>query len=314
VSRESKTPRRHLDLKLSYACNNRCIHCVIADQRDAALAKTGKDWRGTAAVARELADAAARGFGVVTFTGGEPTMRRDLASLVAAARSLGLAVGLQTNGRLLSRPEVREPLLGRDVRFVVALHGADAAVHDAVTRAPGSFDQTTAAMRALAEAGEKVTAKVVISRLNLAALPAIPPLLASLGVRRTNLTYPHALGSARRDFAAVVPSFDEVGPPLRAALAAADAAGVDAVTEAIPPCLLDRPDRASEAGYRGLATEVRQLDQGPRDWTRDRVGEGKAKSPRCPACALEPECEGVWRETLLAFGDGALCPIVRPQS
>ena len=95
---------RHVDIKLHYACNNRCIHCVIADQRDAAMAKRGRDFRTTSEVVAELVDAATKGFDVVTFTGGEPTLRRDLPELVQAAHQLGLKVGLQTNGRALPMP------------------------------------------------------------------------------------------------------------------------------------------------------------------------------------------------------------------
>ena len=295
---------RHLDLKLSYACNNNCVHCVITDQREAALASGRKDFRTTAQVVRELVDAAARGFQVVTFTGGEPTMRRDLSSLVRAAVELGLQVGLQTNARLLSRAEVREPLCGLGVRFVVAVHGPDAATHDAVTRADGSFEQTLAAVRALAAAGEKVTGKVVISQINSGKLGDIAQRLAEAGVRRVNFTFPHALGNARRQFGAVVPRYADVMPALRNAFAVLDAAGAEAVTEAVPLCLLaGEVHRATELCYRtGFHSEVRQLDQDPRDWSDDRTREGKAKPPSCAACDLDATCEGPWREYLEAFG------------
>lgn len=299
---------RHVDIKLHYACNNRCIHCVIADQRDAAMARRGRDFRTTAEVVAELVDAARRGFEVVTFTGGEPTLRRDLPDLVRAARELGLAVGLQTNGRMLAYPEARDRLCGLGVRFVVALHGPDAAVHDAVTASPGAFDQTLAAIRGLVAAGEKVTAKVVMSKANVPHLPALAALLADAGVRRMNLTFPHALGLARRGFDAVVPRYRDAMPFVRAALDAFEAAGGRAVTEAIPLCLLgDRPDRASELLYRAsVRSEVRQLDQDPRDWSADRAGEGKAKAPACAGCILDDRCEGVWREYLEAFGGDEL--------
>lgn len=301
---------RHLDIKLSYACNNNCVHCVIADQRARALAAGRRDFRTTAEVARELARARARNFTLVTFTGGEPTLRRDLAALVRVAVSLGMSVGLQTNGRLLARPGVRDPLLGHGVRFVVALHGPDAATHDRITRAPGSFDETRTALRALVAAGEKVSGKVVISRMNAGLLDQIAHILAGLGVARASFTFPHALGNARTSFGEVVPRFSEVMPSLLAGLRAF---GDGAVTEAVPLCLLDDlQDRASESAWRGrLQTEVHQLDQGPRDWTRDRAGEGKAKVPACRACAVEAACEGVWKEYIEAFGGDELRPLSR---
>lgn len=302
---------RHVDIKLSYACNNECIHCVISDQRAGARTRRGRDWRSSAEVAGELRDAAARGFGLVTFTGGEPTLRRDLPDLVRAARSLGLQVGLQTNGRLLSLPEVRQGLLGLDVRFVIAVHGPDAATHDDVTRAPGSFDQTLAAIEALLAAGEKVSVKTVLSRRNVAGLPALADRLSALGARRFNLTFPHALGNAGHDFAEVVPRYADAVPFVLAALDLLESRGCQAVTEAIPLCLLgNRTSQASESAYRaGVRSEVRQLDQPPRDWSRDREVDGKVHPPECAGCTLREGCEGIWREYSDAYGGAELRPL-----
>lgn len=301
----------HLDVKMSYACNNCCIHCVIADQRDEAIRRKGRDWRGTAEMAREIRDAARRGIGVVTFTGGEPTLRKDLPELVRAARALGLRVGLQTNGRLLSIPEVRDRLAGLDVRFVVAVHGSAPEVHDAVTRAPGSFLQTREAIRGLLRAGERVTLKTVISRRNLDDLGNIARDFADLGVRRFNWTFPHALGNARREFEAVVPRYRDAVPRVLRVLDLLEDRGCEAVTEAIPLCLLGpRAPQASEWHYRRhVRSEVHQLDQDPRDWSRDRAVEGKVHPPACDRCSLRGECEGAWREYFEAFGDGELAPV-----
>lgn len=305
---------RHVDIKLSYACNNCCVHCVVADQRDGALAHRGRDWRSSSEVAAELVDAAARGFTLVTFTGGEPTMRKDLPALVDAARALGLAVGLQTNGRLLSVASLRERLVGKGLRFVVAVHGPDAAIHDAVTRVPGSFDQVLDGLRALFAAGEKVTIKTVMSRRNVPHLPALADRLSTEGARRFNLTFPHALGNARREFEAVVPRYGEAMPFVHAALDLLESRNCAAVTEAIPPCLLGpRAAQASEATYRtGFRSEVRQLDQDARDWTRDRTVEGKVFPDECAGCTLQPDCEGVWREYVDAYGGAELRPRRNP--
>ncbi len=307
-------PVLHLDIKLSYACNNNCIHCVVADQRERALAR-GRDFRTTAEVLAELEDARRRGFGLVTFTGGEPTLRRDLPVLVRRAVCLGLAVGLQTNGRVLCHGPAREALCGLGVRFVVALHGADAGVHDRVTRAPGSFEQTLSGIEALASRGEKVTGKVVVSRANAASLPAIADCLLRAGVRRANFTFPHGLGNAARDYRGVVPRFSEVMPALREAVARMERAGGEAVTEAIPLCVLgDLAGVASEDHYRQrVRSEVRQLDQGPRDWSRDRVVEGKAKTDACRDCPDDGRCEGAWREYLETYGHEELKPVGQGQ-
>lgn len=295
----------HLDLKLSYACNNNCIHCVITDQRERVLGQ--RDFRSTAEVGRELVEAASRGFRLVTFTGGEPTLRKDLPLLVRAARSLGLTVGIQTNGRLLSDTKVRSALCGMGVRFVIAIHGPDAQTHDAITRVHGSFEQTSSAISALIREGERVTAKIVLSRLNMGSLPEFAVFLISLGVKRVNFTFPHGLGNVRRNYLAVVPKYSELMPYLMKAFDVLDADSIAYATEAIPLCLLgDRWEKASEIVYKGVLSEVRQLDQGPRNWSMDRVTEGKSKPDRCKGCHQFSLCEGVWSEYIMYFGDREL--------
>lgn len=288
---------RHIDIKLHYACNNNCIHCVIADQRTSVLDKGAKDFRTTAQVAAELRDARARGFDLVTFTGGEPTIRKDLSDLVKAARALGLMVGLQTNGRMLAYPEIRDGLTGLGIRFIIALHGPDAAIHDQVTRAPGSFDQTISGIRALSEKGEKITLKVLISRLNADRLDDLARTGFDAGAREFNFTFPHGLGNAAREHALAIPSFPEIAAGLERTMVFLDASGCEYVTESIPLCLLGgRISRASETIFRTtVSSEVRQLDQPARNWSKDRI-ECKTHTEECRGCKLIDQCEGIWTE------------------
>lgn len=288
---------RHVDIKLHYACNNNCIHCVIADQRTSVLDRGARDFRTTAEVAQELKEAKARGFDLVTFTGGEPTIRKDLSDLVKAARALGLLVGLQTNGRMLAYPEIRDGLTGLGIRFIIALHGPDALIHDQVTRAPGSFDQTIAGIRALSAVGEKITLKVLISRLNADRLDDLARTGFDAGAREFNFTFPHGLGNAAREFALAIPSFPEIIPGLERTMDFLDAAGGQYVTESIPLCLLgNRLEHASETIYQAsVKSEVHQLDQPARNWSKDRV-ECKTHPAECRGCRLINQCEGIWAE------------------
>ena len=69
-------------------------------RRDRARALRGNVDRSTAEVLRELADAKARGLSDVVFTGGEPTIRKDLPLLLSQAAALGSRLHVQTNARL----------------------------------------------------------------------------------------------------------------------------------------------------------------------------------------------------------------------
>ena len=299
------------DLKVGYACNNRCVHCVIADQRDAAQSQRGRTERTTREIVGQMVDARRKGFGTLVLTGGEPTLRRDLPALLAAARDLGFSLGLQTNGRRFADPAFVDRLAAFRLTCVVALHGETAALHDAITRAPGSFDQTVAGLRNLLDAGQRVYVKVVLSRLNAGHATAIVGLAADLGVPLVNVAFPHALGEARRDFDAVVPRYADVVPDLHEALRR-HAGRLDLGIEAVPFCLLPGFEaHVSDQPFRDacVAIEHRQLDQpDARDWQEARA-EMKAKPASCAACRYDTRCQGVWREYLDAFGGSELVPV-----
>jgi MoaA/NifB/PqqE/SkfB family radical SAM enzyme len=298
------------DLKVGYTCNNRCVHCVISDQRERAVALRGREDLKTSELVAALTQARRAGSTDVVFTGGEPTLRRDLFRLLSAARLLGLRLHLQTNGRRFADPTYARRMAPFQVQYVVALHGPDAATHDAITRAPGSFEQTLAGVRALLGLGQRVLAKVVLSRLNLTRLPELVGLLADLGVPLVNLAFPHALGEARVRFHEVVPRLSEVVPFLRQAVER-HAGRIDLGIEAVPFCLLPgMEERVTDVPLRDCACviEHRQLDQEPRDW-REARHEMKRKPASCASCRWFDRCEGVWGEYLDAFGGDELVPV-----
>jgi len=301
------------DLKVGYACNNRCVHCVISDQRDAAARRSGRTERTTREILAEMVDARRKGFSSLVLTGGEPTLRRDLPALLAAARELGFALHLQTNGRRFADPAFTARLAAFDLTCVVALHGETAALHDAITRAPGSFGQTVAGIRALLAAGRRVFVKVVLSRPNAGHATAIVGLAVDLGVPLVNVAFPHALGEARRDFDAVVPRYADVVPDLLEALRR-HVGRLDVGIEAVPFCLLPGFEaHVTDQPFRDacVAIEHRQLDQpDARDW-REARAEMKAKPETCRACRHDVRCQGVWREYLEHFGGDELIPVLR---
>ena len=133
---------RYADIKLGYTCNNNCIHCVIANNRKSALAVRGNVDRTTKEYMSELVDSRRRGVNYVTFTGGEPTIRKDILELVKFATKIGLRVSIQSNGRMFNYYKFAEELSKYDINFVIAVHSHTPEIHDSITRAKGSFKQT----------------------------------------------------------------------------------------------------------------------------------------------------------------------------
>ncbi|MEZ5398473.1 MAG: radical SAM protein [Bryobacteraceae bacterium] len=79
-------------------CNLACTYCNEYDKTSAPIE--------TAEIIRRIDRLAGLGAGIVTFSGGEPTLHPDLDKLIAHVRSRGAIATLITNGLLLTRERV----------------------------------------------------------------------------------------------------------------------------------------------------------------------------------------------------------------
>lgn len=187
---------RQLFVELTAACNERCLHCYA----DAGPERREALDRATAeAVVRE---AAALGFEVVQLTGGEALLVPFVADLVRLARGLGVpVVEVYTNGLLLDAARLGA-LAAAGASFAFSLYGRDPAVHDAVTRVPGSHRRTLDALRRALASGAAVRVGVVATRPEdeAEALAAVE-LVTSLGVPREQVALEVTRGVGRGRFA-----------------------------------------------------------------------------------------------------------------
>lgn len=186
----SGSERRHW-VRLTRACNQRCLFCHDRDAQDGTVAP----WES---VRRSLAAGRAEGARRVVLSGGEPTVHPRFLDAVALARELGYEhVQAITNGRRFCYPAFLDEAVARGLReLTFSLHGPDAALHDRLTRVPGSFVQAvTALRRALATPGLIVSVDVVVNALNLPVL-------------REHLEFCAALGAREFDLLALVPFSD----------------------------------------------------------------------------------------------------------
>ncbi len=296
------------DVKIGFACNNKCVFCAQGNKRKILPTLKFEDVVERMTRAREHADS-------IVLTGGEPTVHKRIIEIVAAAKRLGFTrIQIQTNGRLLSQQRVLGALLHAGANeFSPSIHGSTAEIHDGLTLAPGSFEQTLQGLRNLAAAGVSVITNSVITQSNTADLPALVELLGSVGMRNCQLAFVHAVGTALELVDEVMPRFTDVLPHLRQARDVARRYDMRLVTEAIPLCML--------RGMEDLAVEetipqmtVFDLDGGGKDYTAWREDEGKAHGPPCEACALRSRCEGPWREYPDQYGWDELVPFEKPVS
>ncbi len=162
----------HLDV--TYRCNERCVHCYL-DHDD----KGEMTFAEIASVLRQMADAGAL---FLTLSGGEVFLRRDFIDIVRLARTLQFCVRIKTNG-VLARDREVDALGDLGVQEVqVSLYSHRPEVHDAITKLPGSFARSVAAVRRLTAGGLRVVIANVLMGQNFADYGGVRALAAELGV------------------------------------------------------------------------------------------------------------------------------------
>jgi radical SAM protein with 4Fe4S-binding SPASM domain len=162
-----------LQLSLTARCNLGCVHCYSVSQAGPELSP--------AEVADLLAQAAAAGTFMLVLTGGEVFCRPDLPAILERALDLRFATKLYTNATLID-DGAADMIAETGVHQVhVSVYSAEAAVHDAITGAPGSLAASLAAVERLRRRSVRVMLKCVIMKPNLASFRSVLRLAEELG-------------------------------------------------------------------------------------------------------------------------------------
>ena len=168
-----------LELHLSYACPNRCRFCSEAHR----LERHQSHPVSLAQVTTVLRKHLGRGVRHVHLTGGEPTVHDDFPRVLAIAKKLGLHTSVGTNGVMLAQEDFARRVLPLLDHVMLSLHGPNAAVHEALTRRPGSFGGATDAARHVRELAPALplAINIVVTQHNVATARQTVALAAELG-------------------------------------------------------------------------------------------------------------------------------------
>jgi len=143
-----------LTIEVGLSCNNHCAFCFQLALRKMSACKPDLD---TEEVKRRIKAAKDEGFAEVNFTGGEPTIRKDIFELVKFAREQRFSkVTITTNGRMLAYRGFLKKLVESGLTGLsVSLHSCRKDVQDALTGVRGSFEQTVAGLEVASSFGAK---------------------------------------------------------------------------------------------------------------------------------------------------------------
>ncbi len=149
-----------MDLAVTFKCQNNCVHCYAGGPHETAELNTIK-WK-------EIIDRLSIiGIFILTFTGGEPTLREDLSELLQYAQNKGMVTGLITNGRKLKDKEYVQTLEKAGLDFVqVTLESHKPKIHNLMTATEGSWKETVAGIKNAVRSQIYVTTNTTLSKHN----------------------------------------------------------------------------------------------------------------------------------------------------
>jgi MoaA/NifB/PqqE/SkfB family radical SAM enzyme len=166
---------RIIQLHPSRRCNLRCKHCYSLS------GPAERDLLDAALLRKVVFDAAALGYNVASFSGGEPTLFAGLPAVLEAAHEAGMFTAAVTNGMTLT-PRRLDSLYGRLDLLAVSLDGVPES-HNRMRGSARAFDAMAACLPALRDTGIPFGFIFTLTQSNLDELEWVAEFAISQGAR-----------------------------------------------------------------------------------------------------------------------------------
>jgi len=303
----AKSERDLFELLPGYTCNANCRFCSLRIEK-------GKIESNTEDLFLSIYQAKKEGFKYLGIGGGEPTIRKDLVSLIAFAKKLNFeAIRIETNGILLSYFDYCRDLTEAGLDFVkISIHGHKAEIHDSLTRVPGSFNKIMQAIDNLQELGVRIEINTVINKQNYRFYPQFVRFFSQKGIGSFCFIYPLYTGKMAENWKGTGVNIKRAAPYINKSLKLIEDLELDkGIIFNIPPCCLEE-QRNRMVELSSFNTKVASPDSITESVDYERV-KSKKKFERCKKCVYFRSCEGIWLDYINFFGDKEFQPICKKQ-
>lgn len=167
-------------IETSYRCNLNCVHCYCnLPTRDKTASQQELSFTEICDIINQIVE---EGCLWLSFTGGEPLIRKDFIDIYSYAKKKGLIITLLTNGTLIT-PKIADYLQEwPPFSAEITLYGMTRKTYESVTRAPGSFERCLEGIKLLLERKVPLKLKTTVTSLNKHELLMIKEYVENLGV------------------------------------------------------------------------------------------------------------------------------------
>lgn len=182
-----------LDLNITNRCNFRCVHCAFDSGIEHMSELSVKE------IKKILTDTKELGGERIDLTGGEPTVREDLADIIKVGKSLGYKIELVTNGSIITEEKLAYfRSLGLDA-IAISLDGSTYDIYSRIRKVnEKTFKHVLKMIEKSVELGFYTKVNTTVFTSNLHDLPAITQWCIEKGVQENGIYYFTPVGRGNR--------------------------------------------------------------------------------------------------------------------
>ncbi len=280
-----------VDWPLTFKCNNNCLSCIF-DTRQ--THKMGNPYMHQI---KNVIDSIKDDNTSLCFTGGEPTLREEMFSILKYTRKNHpkMYIFLVTNARKFSSEEFTKQLSDLNLgNFMVgvALYGCNSKIHDTITRLKGSFKETKQGIKNLLKNNIKVELRIIVNKINYKDIPQFPEFIVKefKGITRVVFINMKYTGNAFINRKKMFVKISESNLYVEKAIDILTKNNIDVKLFHFPPCTIKKKYWDLAEGITKQTSELMFVKG-------------------CENCVMKEECPMIWKSYYVLAGDKEFNPI-----
>ncbi len=287
----------------SYECNNNCLHCAVDSEKNRSKIITNQN------IDKFIDSLKNEGDFELEISGGEPTCKKEFLYYIEkiVQKYPKTRYIVLSNGRNFSNKWLAEKLAELNpFSVLIPLHADTAEIHDQISQASGSFEETLQGIENLYECGVRVGLKTVIHKINYKRMPQLIELVSRRFPNCPGITINglDMQGKALENEKLVGIRIRETIHYIEAAIDAAKNSGIRITAYSIPPCLM----REKYRKYIGLKHRSNVITKTPNsNMLKMKLMYGTVE--KCKECIYYKTCTGTWYSYFDHYGTDEIKPI-----